>query len=235
MANGKDPAFLFYPNDYLGGTLGMTFEEKGAYIELLMLQFNRGHMTKHMIGQTLGQSEDKIWPVIESKFILDDEGRYYNVRLEQEQEKRKRFSESRRNNRNGNNQYSKKDSVSDKTEGGHMTSHMEDENRNRNKDVINEEEEEDVYPFEQFWNDYDKKVGDKTNISKKWKKLKASDKLLIRENIPKYKASRPDKQFRKNPEAYLNNRSWLDEIIEQSKPQQPKQDEPRPKYFRPLN
>jgi len=36
----KDPAFLFYPNDYIGGTMGMTFEEKGAYIELLMLQFN---------------------------------------------------------------------------------------------------------------------------------------------------------------------------------------------------
>ena len=46
----KDPAFLFYPNDYIGGTMGMTFEEKGAYIELLMLQFNRGHMTTHMIG-----------------------------------------------------------------------------------------------------------------------------------------------------------------------------------------
>jgi len=24
----KDPAFLFYPNDYIGGTMGMTFEEK---------------------------------------------------------------------------------------------------------------------------------------------------------------------------------------------------------------
>jgi hypothetical protein len=46
----KDPAFLFYPNDYIGGTMGMTFEEKGAYMELLMLQFNRGHMTTHMIG-----------------------------------------------------------------------------------------------------------------------------------------------------------------------------------------
>ena len=32
----KDPAFLFYPNDYLGGTMGMTFEMKGAYIDLLI-------------------------------------------------------------------------------------------------------------------------------------------------------------------------------------------------------
>ena len=42
---GKDPAFLFYPGDYLSGTMGMTFEEKGAYVELLMMQFNRGHVT----------------------------------------------------------------------------------------------------------------------------------------------------------------------------------------------
>jgi hypothetical protein len=52
---GKDPAFLFYPNDWIGGTMGMTFEEKGAYMELLMMQFNRGHMTSHMIAQTVGQ------------------------------------------------------------------------------------------------------------------------------------------------------------------------------------
>ena len=44
----KDPAFLFYPNDWLGGTIGMSFEEKGAYMELLIAQFNLGHMTSHM-------------------------------------------------------------------------------------------------------------------------------------------------------------------------------------------
>ena len=56
----KDPAFLFYPNDYIGGTMGMTFEEKGAYIELLMLQFNRGHMDGHMIGHCVGQIWERI-------------------------------------------------------------------------------------------------------------------------------------------------------------------------------
>ncbi len=115
----KDPAFLFYPNDYLGGTMGMTFEEKGAYIELLMLQFNRGHMTKHMIGQTVGQ----LWETLQNKFIKDDKGLYYNVRLEDEQNKRKSFTDSRKNNRLGVNQYNK--------EGGHMTKHMENENENK--------------------------------------------------------------------------------------------------------
>jgi uncharacterized protein YdaU (DUF1376 family) len=131
----KDPAFLFYPNDYLGGTLGMTFEEKGAYIELLMVQFNRGHMTIHMVGQILGQSMDKIWSTIQSKFSIDENGLYFNERLEQEQNKRKAYSESRKNNINGINQHTK-----DKNKSGHktkhMTSHMENENENINKDLI---------------------------------------------------------------------------------------------------
>ena len=124
----KDPAFLFYPGDWLGGTMGMTLEEKGAYIELLMLQFNRGHMTRDMIGQTVGQ----VWDKIKDKFIKDDKGLYYNIRLDQEKEKRKRYSKSRHNNRIGTNQYTKKE----EKESGHMTSHMEDENEILNK-VIN--------------------------------------------------------------------------------------------------
>jgi uncharacterized protein YdaU (DUF1376 family) len=127
----KDPAFLFYPNDWLGGTLGMTFEEKGAYMELLMLQFNRGHMTSHMIGQTVGQ----IWDKIKDKFQTDENGLYYNIRLELEQSKRKEYSISRLKNKLGKNQYSKKEK-----EIGHMTSHMighmEDENINEDINII---------------------------------------------------------------------------------------------------
>lgn len=122
----KDPAFLFYPNDWIGGTMGMTFEEKGAYMELLMAQFNRGHMTKHMIGQIVGQH----WDMIQDKFKQDDKGLYYNERLELEQTKRREYSKSRNNNRSGNNQYTKKP----KKESGHMTPHMEDEDEDVNED-----------------------------------------------------------------------------------------------------
>ena len=93
----KDPAFLFYPNDYIGGTMGMTFEEKGAYIEILMLQFNRGHMTSHMIGQLVGQ----LWESIRCKFVQDEQGLWYNIRLDQEKDKRMSFTQSRRNNIKG--------------------------------------------------------------------------------------------------------------------------------------
>ena len=124
----KDPAFLFYPSDWISGTMGMTFEEKGAYIELLMYQFNQGHMSGYMIARIVGQH----WENIKHKFIQDTDGNWYNVRLELEKEKRKTYSESRRNNLKGNNQYTKKE----KKKEGHMDSHMENENINEIKDII---------------------------------------------------------------------------------------------------
>lgn len=135
----KDPAFLFYPGDWLGGTQGMSLEEKGAYIDLLVLQFNRGHMTSHMIGQTVGQ----VWDNIKVKFKQDEEGLWFNKRLDEEKIKRKNYTNSRKNNRSGNNQYTK-----EKNNNGHMTSHttnhmtghMENENINKNinKNNIND-------------------------------------------------------------------------------------------------
>lgn len=150
----KDPAFLFYPNDYIGGTMGMTFEEKGAYIELLMLQFNRGHMDGHMIGHCVG----KLWESIKCKFIQDENNLWYNERLDIEKAKRKAFSESRRNNIKGKNQHMK----------GHMTTHMENVNEDVNKTTnikIVETKEEIILPFDSdefknnwdIWKDYKQK------------------------------------------------------------------------------
>lgn len=120
----KDPAFLFYPNDYIGGTMGMTFEEKGAYIELLMVQFNRGHMTKDMIEHTLGHKFAQLFGRIEDKFLVDSNGLYYNERLEKEKIARQNYTNSRRNNVLGSNQHTKNKIKKH----GHMSNHMEDEN-----------------------------------------------------------------------------------------------------------
>ena len=66
--------------------------------------------------------------------------------------------------------------------------------------------------FDRFWNLYDKKVGNKQKLFKKWSNLSQEDKDKIFETLPKYVAS-AEKQFRKNPETYLNNEAWNDEII----------------------
>jgi uncharacterized protein YdaU (DUF1376 family) len=142
---GKDPAFLFYPGDWLGGTIGMTFEEKGAYMELLMMQFNRGHMTSHMIGQVVGQH----WVKLQDKFVQDEDGLWYNVRLDQEKEKRKTFVKTRKNNLSGKNQYTKPDK-NNAHMNGHMTSHMENENENRDTYKNGGEAWDEIKSDEQF-------------------------------------------------------------------------------------
>jgi uncharacterized protein YdaU (DUF1376 family) len=130
----KDPAFLFYPSDWISGTLGMTFEEKGAYFELLMTQFNQGHMTSHMIGRMVGQ----LWSSIQHKFVKDENGLYYNIRLEEEKQKRKAFTESRRNNIKGINQHTEKKTKKVGHKKAHMTSHMENVNENEIIDYFKE-------------------------------------------------------------------------------------------------
>lgn len=126
----KDPAFLFYPGDYVSGTMGMTFEEKGAYMDLLMLQFNRGHMNTHMIQHTIGH----LWEQVKCKFIQDEEGLWYNVRLDIEKEKRKTFTESRRNNIKPKNKPKEEPSYETHMN-SHMKPHMENVNENINKDI----------------------------------------------------------------------------------------------------
>lgn len=68
-------------------------------------------------------------------------------------------------------------------------------------------------PFEKFWNLYDKKRGDKTKLETKWNKLTDKDRTAIMDYIPKYKLSQPDKQYRKDPQTFLNNKSWNDELL----------------------
>ena len=77
----------------------------------------------------------------------------------------------------------------------------------------------DIWPlFDEFWCIYDKKVGDKDKLIKKWNKLSQKDKEAIMEYIPLYKESQPEKRFRKNPETFLNNKSWNDELIFKTQP-----------------
>tara|TARA_R110002153_G_scaffold238168_4_gene392461 strand:- start:14066 stop:14767 length:702 start_codon:yes stop_codon:yes gene_type:complete len=69
--------------------------------------------------------------------------------------------------------------------------------------------------FDDFWNMYDKKTG-LPKCKAKFSKLADSDIELIFKNLPAYVASTPDKKFRKNPEVWINNQCWHDEIIKES-------------------
>lgn len=90
----KDPAFLFYPSDFLTGTMAMPFEERGRYITLLCFQHQSGRMSEETIRFLVGSFSD----MLRLKFSVDENGLFYNERLEEEINKRSNFLESRRNN-----------------------------------------------------------------------------------------------------------------------------------------
>lgn len=75
-------------------------------------------------------------------------------------------------------------------------------------------------PFDQFWDLYGKK-NNKASCEKKWDKLKDSEREAIMNHLPKYIKSTPDKQYRKNPDSYLNQRHWENEIAIESKTYNP--------------
>lgn len=67
--------------------------------------------------------------------------------------------------------------------------------------------------FDEFWNLYDKKVGNKTNCEKKWKALANEIQEKIIATLPTFKKSVNDIQFLPYPETYLNQARWNDEPI----------------------
>jgi len=108
----------------------MTHLEKGCYMDLLMLQFNRGKFTEAQAKHMLQSSFDVAWPTIQEKFKCEN-GLYWNERLSLEKDKRAKFTESRRNNakRITDEVASEKHMLKDMDE--HTDKRMENENENR--------------------------------------------------------------------------------------------------------
>lgn len=227
----KDPAFLFYSNDFLSGTMLMSNEEVGIYIKLLCLQHQQGHLKEEdmlSIGAT-----KKVF----SKFIKDEEGNYYNERLEYEANKRKAYSESRKNNRKKKETY-EKDMLNICNS---YEEHMENENINKNKNknininknrvnrVIGEEEKETEIldkwemQFNEFYGLYPRKVK-KQDVKKWFQKNKPSNELFssMMHSLEQFRASKDWQkdggQFIPYPSTWLNQKRWEDEDIEKRKP-----------------
>ena len=126
---GKDPAFLFYPGDYLRDTQCLSPAAQVAYDRI---------MCEHMRNICISQAQLKFF----TKRLTDDERDELMMILKSVNDgfqiewvvesicKRKDYSESRRKNR----------SAKSKLHMSHISStyvqHMENENENENEDVI---------------------------------------------------------------------------------------------------
>lgn len=91
----KDPAFLFYSSDFLTGTNFMNDEQVGKYIRLLCFQHQKGRLKKEHMFNICNPEDSEIL----EKFKIDENGNYYNERLENEANRRKSYSDSRKRNR----------------------------------------------------------------------------------------------------------------------------------------
>lgn len=159
----KDPAFLFYPGDWLGGTMYLTHEQKGAYMDLLMLQFNKGKFTIAQAKQVLSICFANVWDVLSEKFETDGK-HYWNHKLKEEVEKRKKFTDSRRKNALSKEKEEKNPEA--------YAKHMEDEdvNVNNNKGVENFEDPLKAYidrnpaEYKKEYNDYAIEICDYLNV-----------------------------------------------------------------------
>ncbi len=94
MLKEKDPAFLFYTNDFLTGTADLTNEEVGQYIRLMCYQHQKGHLSRAQINRLIKDISDYVL----EKFVQDSDGNYYNKRLEAEIDKRSKFNTKQREN-----------------------------------------------------------------------------------------------------------------------------------------
>lgn len=79
-------------------------------------------------------------------------------------------------------------------------------------------EVKDEYTFDRAWNLYEKKVGCKSKLEKKWNSMSKKDRKAAIEYIPLYVLSQPDKKYRKNFQTFLNQRGWEDELIGATEP-----------------
>ena len=119
----KDPAVLFYTSDFLTGTTLMSNEQVGKYIRLLCIQHQKGVLSEKDMLKICDSYDEDIF----DKFEKTEEG-YFNKRMRDEFEKRKKYSESRANNRK------KKEDM--KNICNSYVEHMEIENENEDVNTL---------------------------------------------------------------------------------------------------
>lgn len=197
---GKDPAVLLYTSDFLAGVAFFSMEQRGQYITLLCEQHQLGHIPENHMIDVCGSNDSPVF----KKFIKDDEGLYYNNRMEVEGIKRAKYCKSRSNNKSGR----KKKKSYDKSHDNHMGSHMENGNENRNKDKDRKEVINNIYK------NYPNKCPINESSTGKSSKCKNKIEVLLKTHSEGYLIDLQEKyvkdcikseRYIKNYQTFLNN------------------------------
>ena len=186
----------------------MTHEAKGAYMDLLVFQFNNGNFTEQQAKQVLSICFASVWEVMKNKFKTEGEnGEFlYNERLRNEINKRKAFSESRKIN-----------ALHEKRPRKAYAKHMGNENENENIDIIKDKKEKYSADFLSFYNAYPKHKK-RDDAFKAWKSLNGTrpELSVLLAAIEDQKKSeewlKENGQFIPYPASWLRAGSWADEV-----------------------
>lgn len=219
----KDPAFLFYSSDFLTGTYTMTDEQVGKYIRLLCLQHQHGHLSQNHMDSIIKTSDETIY----AKFIKDSDGKYYNERLQEEIEKRVKYTDSRRLNGSmggrplktyDNHMDNHKDSICEPYE-NHSENEDDNDIDNRIIDKKRGVGKGKSNLFEKFYTAYPRHIG-RAGAEKAFSKIEINDVLFakIMSVLEKWKQceqwTKDNGQFIPYPATWLNGKRWEDELPE---------------------
>lgn len=217
----KAPAFQFYANDFMDATRLWDANAVGLYVRCLCIQWTQGSIPDDLklLARALHCDLAEIqacWPILKRKFEAAEDGTLKNSRLEEVRGRQKEISSVRSkaahasaiaranakanapaNHKQRKVKEKKKGEVESGGGGGGAT------------DVLIPV----LWPaFDDFWDEYAKKVG-KEAAMHEWEKVPQKDRVAIMLMLPDYVASKPDPQYRKDPERFLKHKSWNDEII----------------------
>ena len=141
----NDPAVLFYTSDFLTGVIDMSMEERGQYITLLCYQHQKGHIKEETIRLLVGSCSVNVL----CHFKKDENGYYFNQRMDDEKEKRRIFTDSRRENGKKGGRPKKpndkpKENLMDNLVDNHMGNLMGNDNDNDNNNI---NDNDNIYQF----------------------------------------------------------------------------------------
>lgn len=214
----KDPAFLFYASDFLTGVSDLSMEERGVYITLLCLQHQKGRLSEKMIRLCGGIATADVM----AKFTKDENGLFYNQRLELETIKRKEHGEKQRKRALEGWKKRKNIELENNAVASAVAMPLEDENRDENRIIIKDEKE--IKKNETFENFRKLYLGVKRGYETEFKNFTSKHKDwkdcldLLLPALEKQIAVRKDKASKgqfvpewKNLQTWINQRCWEEE------------------------
>lgn len=91
----KAPAFQFYADDFIGGTITMSHEERGLYVLALCIQWGQGSLAHDDIERLGNGMAQPSLSKVKAKFELGEDGRLRQHRMEKERLKQAAYRAER--------------------------------------------------------------------------------------------------------------------------------------------